>query len=80
MVLQDAAALMLEGRQHILFENHPAFHHPLFGQFKEDLSQALRNAPTHDPTKANLDQAIPGIGGQQFFNMHALINQSNHEQ
>ncbi|KAJ3398968.1 hypothetical protein HDU80_008412 [Chytriomyces hyalinus] len=67
ILLQDVAALMAQGRTHILF-NHAIFKNPEFQDFTTAAKSYAKQA--EEPVNAKLDELLPGLQ-TQISNSHA---------
>jgi hypothetical protein len=76
VILQDAAAMQLAGRNHVLFRTHPAFSHPLFIEFKAKMEVALEAAKNQDPLDLSIERVLPGVM-QKLSNIHTEVRQGN---
>ena len=74
VVLQDAAAMMIVGRTHAIFDNHPAFQHPSFIAFKAEMAAALSSAPVEEPANVVLERMMPAVL-HHFGNLASARNQ-----
>jgi hypothetical protein len=74
VVLQDAAAMMIAGRTHAIFDHHPVFCHVDFAAFKNEMAAALNAAPTDDPVHVTLEQTMPAVL-HHFGNLATARNQ-----
>ena len=69
VILQDAAAMQLAGRNHVLLRTHPAFSHPLFIELKAKMEVALEAAKNQDPSDLSIEWVLPGVM-QKLSNIH----------
>jgi hypothetical protein len=61
--LQDAACMIVQGRDHVLFRRHPVFRSALFQQYVENMRVHLEEVQTTpQAVHANINQVHPGIG------------------
>ena len=60
VIVQDVAALMIEGRTHTVF-NMPVFSTPAFNYFKSEMKTFLERQDTQEPRSILIQRALPGV-------------------
>jgi hypothetical protein len=74
VILQDAACMIVMGREHVLFRKHPVFRSALFQQYVENMRIHLEARQTAaQPVHTRINEIHPGIGTE----LHDLRRQSH---